>query len=93
MDTIRSATTTSNHYNLLEATIVNIHNTLPKTKVERNAEYYRRTRSQGKNIQTDIQKARTEERNRQYISCVNVFGRRLKMMEFFNFSKLSVFMF
>jgi hypothetical protein len=81
MDTIRSATT-SNHYNLHEATIVNIHNSLPKTNAERNAEYYKRTRSQGKNIQTDIQKAKTAERNQQYISCFNVFVRRLKMMDF-----------
>jgi hypothetical protein len=79
MDTIRSATTTSNHYNLHEATIVNIHNALPKTNAERNAEYYKRKRSQGKNIQ----KAKTAERNRQYISCFNVFRRGLKMMGFF----------
>jgi hypothetical protein len=37
-----------------------------------------------KNNQADIQKAKTAERNRQYISCFNVFGRRLKMMDFFN---------
>jgi hypothetical protein len=48
MDTIFSATTTSNNYNPHEATIVNIHNTLPKTNAERNTEYYKRTHSQGK---------------------------------------------
>jgi hypothetical protein len=78
MDTIRSETTTSDHYNLHEANIVNIHNTLPKTNAERNAEYYKRKRNQEKNIQTNIQKAKTTQRNRQYISCFNAFGRRLK---------------
>jgi hypothetical protein len=45
MDT-KSQDTTSNVYDLHSATIVNTQNSSPKTKAERNAEYYKRKRNQ-----------------------------------------------
>jgi hypothetical protein len=54
MDTKGQDTTIANVYDLHSATIVNTHNSSPKTKAERNAEYYKRKRNQGNSIPTDI---------------------------------------